>query len=197
MAEYRYSVASKYDIGALDVAIRASAEFASATLSGVTLNCDMGLGGTLTVIFTTDLSAEQEGALHRLVARLGAQYSAYRQWCAVCDQWFEEVADGQPVYCIRCGTPYLVDYPYGQYVWSEASARTKRWAEVEFFVAYGRRLAVVPAGGVELTDITVENCSPPVVLEVRRDGVRCAIQVGTNNALWEDTVVRFSWKVVP
>jgi DNA-directed RNA polymerase subunit RPC12/RpoP len=197
MAAYGYSVASKYNVGALDAAIRASSTFATVTLSGVTLNCDLGLGGTLAVIFATNLSVGQESALRRLVARLGAQYSAYRQWCAVCDQWFEEVSDGQPVYCIRCGSPYLVDYPYGQHVWSEASDRLKRWAEVEFFVAYGRRLAVVPAGGVELTDITVENCSPPVVLEVRQDGVRCAIQVGTNNAMWEDTVVRFSWKVVP
>jgi len=197
MGEYRYSVASKCDVGALDVAIRASSVFTAGTLIGVTLNCDVGLSGVLIVMFTTTLSESQEVVLRRLVARTGSQYAAYRQWCAVCNQWFEEVSDGQPVYCTRCGSPYLVDYPYGQYVWSEASDRMKRWAEVEFFVSYGRRLAVVPAGGVELTDITVENCSPPVILEVRRDGVRCAVQVGTNNAMWEDTVVRFSWKVVP
>jgi DNA-directed RNA polymerase subunit RPC12/RpoP len=197
MADYRYSVASKYDVGALDAAIRVETAFAAAGFEGVTLNCDTGLSGALVVQFTGALDETQEGLLRRLVARIGAQYSAYRQWCAVCEQWFEEISDGQPVYCERCGSPYLVDYPYGQYVWTEAGDRLKRWAEVEFFVPYGRRLAVVPIGGVELTDITMENCSPPVVLEVRRDGVRCAIQVGTNNAMWEDTVVRFSWKVVP
>jgi DNA-directed RNA polymerase subunit RPC12/RpoP len=197
VADYRYSVASRYDVGALDAAIRTHALFATAGFEGVSLRCDAGLSGDLVVIFTEVLSAEQEGYLRRLVARVGAQYAAYRQWCAVCEQWFEEVSDGQPVYCTRCGSPYLVDYPYGQYVWAEASDRMKRWAEVEFFVPYGRRLAVVPAGGVELADIIVENCSPPVILEVRRDGVRCAVQVGTNNAMWEDTVVRFSWKVIP
>jgi hypothetical protein len=195
--EYQYKVNEFYDTGMLDSLIRNHSIFQNKEFDGVSFSSDNGLTGTLYVIFLAELNTEEELTLRRLVAQAGASVAVYKQWCATCNKWYEESSLGQPIYCSICNAPYMIDFPHGLYSWSAAGQKLKKWAEISLFILFPTKLASLPSGGVELLDIAISNTQPPRVQEVRLDGFVCSIIVGVNNAIWEDTAVQFSWRVVP
>jgi hypothetical protein len=196
--EYGYSVLARYDVGALDAAIRGDATFAALGFQGVSVDADAeDLHGRLRVVFAESLPEAAEGILRGLVVRFGSSAAIYQQRCVVCDREFTRASIGRPIYCPQCQTPFSCDCPHGQYVWSDPGKQLRRWAEVAVFVPFDVVLAEVPHGGVVLSGIEMENVSPPVLLEVLAGGFWAAFQVGIVNALWENTSLRFDWRVQP
>jgi hypothetical protein len=195
--EYLYKVNESYDIGMLDSLIRNNSIFLNNELDGVSFCPGDNLLGTLSIIFSTELETDEESVLRRLVAQAGASLSTYKQWCLVCAKWFEQSSCGQPIYCNICQTPYMADLPYGDYTWSVGNQQLSRWTEIKVFIPFKHNLVSIPNGGVELSNIVMRNTLPPIIQTVEVNGFSCSIVVGVNSVMWENTMMQFSWKVIP
>jgi hypothetical protein len=197
MKKYEYTTNLKYDISVLDNDIRLELSFSDSMFDSITSSPIDENTGKIDVCFHKVLNREQEYLLTNLVNKHRSNTALYKLWCGECKKWFEIYSDGKPLYCDFCNVPFVSQYPFCGFKWLSSENKLRNWATVELFISYPAPFAIVPKNGIELDSIVVENTTPPRITEIQRDGFKCAFQVGSNNSVWANTSMQFSWRILP